>query len=52
MRLGAYIDKSAYVPGEVCNVSVEVDNSNSFLDVTRLKATLFRTIRLIAYGMQ
>ena len=50
VKLGAFINKSAYVPGEMCSLSVEVDNSNSLLDVTRLKATLFRTIRLTATG--
>jgi hypothetical protein len=47
-RLSATINKSAYMPGEVCCVSVKVDNSRSLLDVVRLKLTLFRTIRLRA----
>lgn len=48
VSLGVLINKSAYVPGEMCSLSVEVDNSHSLLDVTRLKGTLFRTLRLKA----
>jgi hypothetical protein len=46
VSLGANISKSAYVPGEICNLTVELDNSKSLLDVLGFKATLYRTIRL------
>lgn len=40
------ISKSAYVPGEISYVNVEIDNSRSWKDVIGLKADLNRTIRL------
>lgn len=46
VRLGVVINKSAYEPGELCHLSVQVDNSRCLLDVVRLKATLYRTFRL------
>ena len=48
VKLSATISKSAYVPGEMCNLNIEVDNSKALLDVTAFKGTLFRTIRLIS----
>lgn len=38
---------NAYVLGETCNLTVEMDNSKSVFDILDVKATLFRTIRLI-----
>jgi hypothetical protein len=46
VSLATNINKSAYVPGEICNLSVEVDNSKSQMNVNGVKATLFRTMRL------
>lgn len=46
VRLSVYVNKSAYVPGELSYITVEVDNSRARLDVYGLEATLFRTIRL------
>jgi hypothetical protein len=46
VSLGVNINKSAYVPGETCTLTLELDNSKSLLDVLGFKATLYRTIRL------
>jgi len=46
VKLSATISKSAYVPGEMCNLNIEVDNSKALFDVTAFKGSLFRTLCL------
>jgi hypothetical protein len=46
VRANVQISKSAYVPGELSYVTVEIDNSRSGRDVIGLKGYLTRTIRL------
>ena len=48
VSLAVYVNKSAYVPGELSYITVEVDNSRARLDVYGVKARLYRTIRLKA----
>jgi hypothetical protein len=46
IQIKAYFNKNAYVPGEVAEFMAEVNNSQSQLDVLRLRGTLYRTLRL------
>ena len=41
-----YFHKDAYVPGETAECIVEVNNTNSQLNVTGVRGCLFRTVRL------
>jgi len=45
-HLTVHIDKNAYKPGEIMQISLEIDNSESKLDITSVSATLSRRIRL------
>jgi len=44
--LNVHINKNAFVPGEAVKVIVEVDNSQSGLDLSRVRVTLSRLIRI------
>ena len=46
VRLTVLIDKNAYKPGETIQISLEIDNSESKLDITSVFVTLSRRFRL------
>jgi len=44
--LNVHINKNVFMPGEAVKVIVEVDNSQSGLDLLRVRVTLSRLIRI------
>ena len=46
VMLNVHVNKNAFVPGEAIEIVVEVDNSQSALDMTRVQVALSRMIRI------